>query len=85
MSAHSPWLKFVTGLLDSPKTEVKGVFLVRGLWYEILSGASFDCDSISYISGLVLVWLQFMSSEVTYVLTCIAFSDAIQVSAGEAR
>ena len=30
MSAHSPRLQFVTGLPDSPKTEVKGVVLVRG-------------------------------------------------------
>ena len=30
MSAHSPRLQFVTGLPDSPKTEAKGVVLVRG-------------------------------------------------------
>ena len=34
MSAQSPWLQFVTGLPDSPKTEAKGVILVRGPWYE---------------------------------------------------
>ena len=34
MSAHSPMLQFVTGLPDSPKTEAKGVVLVRGSWYE---------------------------------------------------
>ena len=34
MSAHSPWLQFVTRLPESPKIEVKGVVLVRGLWYE---------------------------------------------------
>ena len=34
MSAHSPWLQFVTGLLDSPKTKAKGVVLVKGPWYE---------------------------------------------------
>ena len=34
MSTHSPRLQFVTGLLDSPKTESKGVVLVEGLWYE---------------------------------------------------
>ena len=32
MSAHSPRLQFVTGLPDSPKTEAKGVVLVRGPW-----------------------------------------------------
>ena len=30
MSAQSPWLQFITGLLDSPKSEAKGVILVRG-------------------------------------------------------
>ena len=30
MSAHNPRLQFVTGLPDSPKTEAKGVVLVRG-------------------------------------------------------
>ena len=34
MSAHNLKLQFVTGPPDSPKTEAKGVFLVRGPWYE---------------------------------------------------
>ena len=33
MSAHSPRLQFLTKLLDSPKTEAKGVVLVKGSWY----------------------------------------------------
>ena len=37
MSAHSPRLQFVTGLLDSPKTEAKEVILVKGQWYETSS------------------------------------------------
>ena len=32
MSAHSPRLQFVIELPDSPKTEAKGVVLVKGLW-----------------------------------------------------
>ena len=36
MSAHSPQLQFVTELSDSPKTEAKGVILVKGPWYETL-------------------------------------------------
>ena len=46
MSAHNPRLQFVIGLLDSPKTEAKGVFLVRGSWYETLGslGLSFDLN-----------------------------------------
>ena len=34
MFAHNPKLQFVTGLPDSPKTEAKGVLLVRRPWYE---------------------------------------------------
>ena len=34
MLAQSPWLQFVIGLLDSPKSEAKGVILVRGPWDE---------------------------------------------------
>ena len=30
MSAHNPRLQFAIGLPDSPKTEAKGVVLVRG-------------------------------------------------------
>ena len=34
MSAHNPRLQIVTELPNSPKTEAKGVVLVRGPWYE---------------------------------------------------
>ena len=34
MFAHNPRLQFVTRLPDSPKTEAKGVVIVRGSWYE---------------------------------------------------
>ena len=34
MSAHSPQLQVITKLLDSLKTEAKGVVLVKGSWYE---------------------------------------------------
>ena len=36
LSAQSPRLQVVIGLPDSPKTEAKGVILVRGPWYETL-------------------------------------------------
>ena len=35
MSAHSPELLFVNGFPDSPKTEAKGVVLVKGPWYKM--------------------------------------------------
>ena len=46
MSAHSQWLQFVIGLLDSPKTEAKGVILVRGSWFEMPGslGLPFDVN-----------------------------------------
>ena len=52
--AHSPWLQFVTELLDSPKTEAKGVVLVRGSWYETPSslGLSFDVNQSLVFLGL---------------------------------
>ena len=41
MSAHNPRLQFVTRLPDSSKTEVKGVVLVKGPWYETLGSLGF--------------------------------------------
>ena len=54
ISIHSPRLKFVTGLLDSPKTKVKGVLLVRGLWYETPDslGIPFDINQSLVFPGL---------------------------------
>ena len=52
MSTHSPRLQFVTGLLDSPKIEAKGVVLVKGPWYETPGslGLPFDLNqSLSFI------------------------------------
>ena len=53
MSTHSPRLQFETGLPNSPKTEEKGVVLVKGLWYETLGslGLPFDLNqSLSFPS-----------------------------------
>ena len=54
MSAHNPRLQFVTELPDSPKTEVKGVVLVKGPWYETPSslGLPFDLNRSFYFPGL---------------------------------
>ena len=52
MSAHSPRLQFVIGLLDSPKTEVKGVVLVRDPWHKTPGslGLPFDMNqSLSFL------------------------------------
>ena len=57
MSAHSPRLQFVSGLLDFPKTEAKLVVLVKGSWYETLGsfGIPFDMN-------------QSLSSQVCFIL-----------------
>ena len=54
MLAHSPRLQFVTRLPNSPKTEVKGVVLVRGPWYEMpgSSGLPFDVNQFLVFPGL---------------------------------
>ena len=46
MSAYNQKLKFVTGILDSPKIEAKRVVLVRGPWYETpgFLGLPFDVN-----------------------------------------
>ena len=53
MSVHSPRLQFVTKLPDSPKTEEKGVVLVRGPWYETPGslGLPFDVNQSLMFSG----------------------------------
>ena len=54
MSAHNPKLQFVTRLPDSPKTEAKGVVLVRGPWYETLDslGIPFNMNQSLVFLGL---------------------------------
>ena len=63
MSAHSPRLQFVTGLLDSPKIEAKGVFLVKGPWYEISGspGLPFNLNQSLTFLGVspFLFWYMF--------------------------
>ena len=57
MSAHSPWLQFIIGLPNSPKTKAKGVVLVRGSWHATpgSSGLPFDMNQSLSFSGLFLV------------------------------
>ena len=54
MLAHNSRLQFVTGLLDSLKTEAKGVVLVKGSWYETLGslGLSFGLKHSFSFLGL---------------------------------
>ena len=54
ISAHSPRPQFVTELPDSPKTEAKGVVLVRVRWYETPGslGLPFDVNQSLTFQGL---------------------------------
>ena len=54
MSAHSPWLQFITKLPNSLKTEAKGVVLVKGPWYETPGslGLPFDFNQSLTFQGL---------------------------------
>ena len=54
MFVHSPRLQFVIGLPDFPKTEAKGVVLVRGPWYETPGslGLPFDVNQSLVFLGL---------------------------------
>ena len=54
MSAHSPWVQFVTRLPNSPKTDMKGVVLVNSSWYETPSspGLPFDLNQSLSFPGL---------------------------------
>ena len=54
MSAQSPWLQFVTGLPDPPKSEAKGVILVKGPWNETPGSPDlpFDADHTMYFPGV---------------------------------
>ena len=54
MSAYSPMLQFVTGLPNSPKTEAKGVVLVRGPWYETPTSLELPFDVNQYLVFLGL-------------------------------
>ena len=58
MSAKSPRLQFVTRLPNSPKTEVKWVILVKGLWYETPGslGPPFYLNQISLLPRFVSSW-----------------------------
>ena len=54
MSAYNPQLQFVTGLLNSPKIEAKGVVLGKGPWYETSGspGLPFDLNQSLSFPGL---------------------------------
>ena len=54
MLVHSLRLQFMIGLPDSPKTEAKGVVLIKGPWYETPDslGLPFDVNQSLTFSGL---------------------------------
>ena len=54
MLAQSPWLQFVIELPDSPKSEAKGVILVRGPWDETSGSLDlpFDVNHVMSFPGV---------------------------------
>ena len=64
MSAQSPRLQFVMGLPDSPKTEAKGVILVRGPWYEtsISPDLLFTLNRSMSFPGVLMLWDLYVSA-----------------------
>ena len=54
LSILDSWLQFVNGLFDSPKTEAKGVILVRGPWDETPGslGLPFDINQSQSFPGV---------------------------------
>ena len=70
MSTHSPRLQFVTGLFDSPKTEAKGVILVKGPWNETLG---FPGLFFFFLSEPVSFVPRFVSVMMYPILVCLAF------------
>ena len=86
MSAHSPRLQFVTGLPDSPKTEAKGVVLVKGPWYETPGSPRlpFDLNQSFVFLGLSQVCWNFVRPQVICFLTLPISLNFLWVSTGEA-
>ena len=72
MSAQSPRLQFVTRLPDSPKTEEKGVILVKGLWYETSGSPGLPFDLNQSLSFPILSQL----SGIYVPLGCLCFLHA---------
>ena len=64
MSAQSLWLQFVTGLPDSPKTEAKGLILVRGPWYETSDSLNlpFVLNQSMSFPGVFKLWDLYVSA-----------------------
>ena len=57
MSVLSPRLQIVNGLPDSPKTEAKGVLLVRGPWDETLGSPDPNLSQVRNCAGFALYLL----------------------------
>ena len=71
MLTQSPLLQFVTGLPDSPKTEAKGMILVRGPWHETLSSPDLPFTlnrSISFPSVFKL-WGLYVGVRLSFTFT----------------
>ena len=71
MSAQSPRLQFVTGLPDSPKTEVKGMILVRGPWHETPGSPDllYILNRSMSFSGVFKLWGLYVGVRLSFAFT----------------
>ena len=71
MSAQSPRLQFLTGLPDSPKTEVKGTILVRGPWNETLGSPDvpFTLNQSMSFPSVFKLWGLYVSVRLSFIFT----------------
>ena len=71
LSAQSPRRQFVTGLPDSPKTEAKGVILVRGPWYETPGSPDllFTLNRSMAFPGVFKLWDLYVVARLSYVFS----------------
>ena len=71
MSAQSPRLQFVTGLPDSPKTEAKGVILVRKPWHETPDSLNlpFTLNQLMSFPSVFKLWGLYVGVRLSFTFT----------------
>ena len=71
MLTHNPRLQFVTRLLDSPKTEAKGLILVKGPWYETPSSPDlpFTLNRSMSFPSVFKLWDLFVVVRLSYIFS----------------
>ena len=85
MLAQSPRLQFVTGLPDSPKTEAKGMILVKGPWHKAPGSPDLPFTlnrSMSFL-GVFKLWGLHVGVHLSFTFTYLIIYFFVQGKAGE--